>query len=359
MTIHVITEPEYNQSTWCNAIQKGLIERAMHKRIKIQVETCDFHASEDDVISIIATSSDWIYNAVNKTKSTYSVPIVLISNRPSDLAVNNICTDLYSAMKDVLLYLKHCKKTETALFGVNPSSLTDSTRLTAFTDKNKVYYNFGNLIKCCQAFFEDIEKYDSVICTNDFAAISLLNYLKKYAPAFIDKLYIVSFGDSRIAQRYKPTITSVSQNYSDYGMSLIEILPFITKIKNTGYITLNVKSKIIPRETTHNIPTSEDSVFTEKVTLSDTGFYNDNEIKKLIKTEKLLDYCNEKDISIIKSLLDGNSYEKTAASLFFSVNGIKYRLKRLCYMCGIENVKELLNLANVFMAQHQPWQKIE
>lgn len=346
MTIHLITEPEYSQSTWYTSIEKSIIEHAMHKRVKIKSETSDFSAQPDDAIVIIGSRSDWIYNAVNKAKFTQSAPVILISSKPYDLAVNNICTDLYSAMQDVISYLKKCKKTKTALFGINPVSQTDNVRLNSFKNKKDVYRSYGDLMSCCCDFLENIDKYDSVICANDFAAISLLNYLKKHDPTAIDKLYIVGFGDFRIARLYNPAITSVSQNYNDYGMALLELLPFILKNKNIGHISLNIKSKIIVRETTGNTSFTPNESLPEKKTKSNTDFYNDYEIKMLLKIEKFLNYSDEKDISIIKSLLDGNSYEKTAELHYFSVNGIKYRLKRICDTCGIESVKELLSLIN-------------
>ena len=346
MTIHIITEPEYSQSTWYTSIEKSIAEHAMHKRIKIKHETGSFSAKPDDAVVIIGSGSDWIYNSVNKSKCTQPAPVILISNKPYDLAVNNICTDLYSAMQDVILYLEKCGKTKTALFGINPSSQTDKVRLNSFKNEKDVYHSYGDLMSCCQTFLENIDKYDSVICANDFAAISLLNYLKKYDPAAIDRLYIVSFGDFRIAELYSPAITSVSNNYNDYGTALIELLPFLIKNKNIGYISLNIKSKIVVRETTGNTTFIPSESFPEKEAKASTDFYNDYEIKMLLKTEKFLNYSDEKDISIIKSLLDGNSYEKTAELHYFSVNGIKYRLKRICDTCGFESVKELLTLIN-------------
>ena len=346
MTIHVITEPEYSQSTWYASIEKSIAEHAMHKRIKIKHEADNFSSKPDDAVIVIGSGSDWIYNSVNKLKCTQPAPVILISNKPYDLAVNNICTDLYSAMQDVISYLNKCGKTKTALFGINPSSQTDSVRLNSFKNKKDIYRSYGDLISCCRTFLENIDKYDSVICANDFAAISLLNYLKKYNPEAIDKLYTVSFGDFRIAKLYSPSITSVSNNYNDYGKALIELLPFIIKNKNIGYISLNMKSKIMVRETTGNTLFTPNESFSEKKTKSSTDFYNDYEIKMLLKIEKFLKYSDEKDISIMKSLLDGNSYEKTAELHYFSVNGIKYRLKRICDACGIESVKELLALIN-------------
>ena len=38
----------------------------------------------------------------------------------------------------------------------------------------------------------------------------------------------------------------------------------------------------------------------------------------------------------------GDSYEKVAEKCFMTVNGIKYRLDRLCIICGFETRRELV-----------------
>lgn len=348
MTVYIVTEPGYGQSIWCDKICAGLVGYAKQRRIKTEASDTDFVSAEGDAIAIIGSTPEWIKATVSRISETQKAPAILISTRPYRLAVTNICTDLYSATEDVLSYLSQCGKTRTALFGVNPSSISDEIKSEAFGGKDAdIYRNLGDLRACSAYFAERSDKYDSVICTNDFAAVSLLDLLRETRPEKVRELFIVSFGfaNSGIAEHYCVPITSVEQNYGEYGKIMIDMLPLLTKNNNISYITVNVRSRIAVRETTHNIPfwrTQNDGArysSQEKV-----DFYSDSEVKPFMAAEKLLVVSDNTDISIIKSLLAGNSYEKTAEKNFLTVNGVKYRLKRLCSLCETPDVKTLLAL---------------
>ena len=65
-------------------------------------------------------------------------------------------------------------------------------------------------------------------------------------------------------------------------------------------------------------------------------------------TGQILD---ETDQLILKLLLQKKSYETIAAQSFLSVNGIKYRLKRLIERCGIEDRKTL----EYYLTEYLQW----
>lgn len=351
LTVHIVTEPGYGQSIWCDKICAGLVGYAKQRRIKTEIADGDFVSEKSDAIAIIGSTPEWIKATVAHVSETQEAPAVLISTRPYRLAVTNICTDLYSATEDVLSYLSMCGKTRTALFGVNPSSISDEIKSEAFGSRGgcdaDIYRNLGDLKACSAYFVERSDKYDSVICTNDFAAVSLLDLLRETHPEKARGLFIVSFGfaNSGIAEHYSVPITSVEQNYEEYGRVMIDLLPLLTKNKSISYITVNVRSRIVVRETTQGIPFGHapaDGV--RLLTPEKVDFYSDSEVKPFMAAEKLLGGSDDTDISIIKSLLAGNSYEKTAEKNFLTVNGVKYRLKRMCALCEAPDVKTLLGL---------------
>ena len=70
-------------------------------------------------------------------------PVILVSNRPYELAVTNICTDVYSMMKEIVSYLESCGKMNIALYGVNPSSANDGIKETLVRE----YDAHGNAVK--------------------------------------------------------------------------------------------------------------------------------------------------------------------------------------------------------------------
>lgn len=341
--VYIVVEENYRSTTWCERTIGGIEQRARAKKIKTGIASLDFMSEESDAIVVVGTTPTWIYETVNRLKKTHKAYIILVSNRPYALSVSNVCTDLRAAMKDVLLYLETCSKTRIALYGVNPSSVSDNIKLSAFENRENVYYNFGDLRECRNDFFKDIEKYDAVICTNDYAAISLINSLKKSAPDKMESLFVVGFANTHIAKINTPSVTSVALNYEEYGKTAIDIYQMLLKNPNLNSVNVNVKSEIIVRDTTNNIPFECSLNEGDKTEKADFKFYEDEEIREMVKIEKLFENCNENDISVINMLSEGRSYESTAESCFMTVNGIKYRLDRLCRICGFNNRKELIN----------------
>ena len=340
---HIVLEEKYRETTWCERIISGVEQQARAKKIKYDFKSVNFTSDEFDAIVVVGTTPAWIYETINLLKKQHKAYLILVSNRPYALSVSNVCTDLYSAVKDILHYLESCGRKRVALYGVNPSSTADNIKLSAFEHRESVYYNFGDLRDCRNKFVRDIDKYDAVICTNDYAAVSLINYLKKDLPNALDSLFIVGFANTHLGQINRPSVTSVALNYEEYGKTAIDIYRMLEKNPNLQSVSINVKSEIIVRDTTNNIPLEEG--FKEPVGEENTDFefYDDEEIRGMVKIEKLFENCSDNDISLLNMLSAGESYEKAAEKSFMTVNGIKYRLDRLCRICGFESRRELIN----------------
>lgn len=345
MAIHVVIEPEYTASTWCDKIAQGIITEAKHRKVSCFFQTGEFISSGDDLIALIGNSPAWIQDTVNSMRHTQSAHLVLVSNTPYTLSINSICTDLFQSMLDVLSYLQNdCKKEKIALYGINTASTTDLLKLRGFSQTDHVYYNNSNLRACFEEFYKNIDLYDAVICANDYAAVSLLQNLKSLAPSQIQRLFLVSFSNLHISKRYMPSVTSVALDYYEYGRKTVDLYRILLKNPEISRGTLNIKSKIIPRETTANIPFSGSVCKNEIVNMMNNDFYEDREIKDLIILENLFSITNETDEKILNMLSYGFSYEHIAQELYMSVNGIKYRLNKLLETCQLENRRELLRI---------------
>lgn len=340
--IHIVLEEKYRETTWCERIISGIEQQSKTKKIKFDFKFGDFASDTADAIIVVGTTPAWIYETINLLKSQQHSFIILVSNRPYSLSVSDVCTDLYSAVKNVLRYLEDCGRKYTALYGVNPSSTADNIKLSAFEQKENVYYNFGDLRECRNKFLGDIDKYDAVICTNDYAAVSLINHLEKENPIVLNELFIVGFANTHLGRINKPSVTSVALNYEEYGRTAVDIYCMLKKNPNLHSVNVNVKSDIVVRDTTKNIPVNRiDSEFADSKD-KDFKFYDDTEVRQMVKMEKLFENCNESDVTVLSMLANGESYEKTAEKHFMTVNGIKYRLDRLCRICGFESKKRVI-----------------
>lgn len=101
--IHIVLEEKYRETTWCERIISGIEQQSKAKKIKFKFG--DFESDVTDAIIVVGTTPAWIYEMINLIKSQHRSFIILVSNRPYSLSVSNVCTDLYSAVKNVLSYI--------------------------------------------------------------------------------------------------------------------------------------------------------------------------------------------------------------------------------------------------------------
>ena len=77
-------------------------------------------------------------------------------------------------------------------------------------------------------------------------------------------------------------------------------------------------------------------------------FYEDDEVKRLLKVERLLNVCNDTDIKILQMLIEGKTYEVIAESCFLSKESIKYHIKKYISTCRVTSKNELIKTIGDF-----------
>lgn len=349
MQIHIVIEDNYKTSTWCTKIMEGLEKEIKYRKLHYVIQSTDFSSNSTDLIIVIGTSSLWIKKTLCLLKKKHTAHIVMISDQPCKMSVSNVSTDHYTAMKEILHYLSHCKKSSIAFYGVNPSSVSDSQRLSAFKDNGTVFYNHGNLKECFLNFYESINDFDAIICANDYAAVSLLQNLKSLSPEKADTLFIISFANTALAKLYKPTITTMSINYNEYGKAALQLYSILSKNPGISHINISIKSELKIRESTNNLPFKQNEFFYDYNHEENINFYDDNEIRPLIILDKILSVCDEIDLDIIQGIASSHSYEVIAERNLMSVNGVKYRLKKLLEICEITDRRTLVSIYNTYL----------
>ena len=347
MAIHIVTEPEYAAGTWYDKILQGVQEQAKQKRIDCLIQNGDFYSENIDLILLAGNDPAWIQETLKKLSDRHNAHIILVSKIPYQVSVSNISADFIQSMRDILSYLENdCQRHEIAFYGANPHSTTDLLKREGFPWRERIYFNDCDLRSCFQNFYQDIHQYDAVICANDYAAVSLLQNLKKHDPQQLGRLFIVSFANTHISSEYTPSITSVVLNYYEYGRTAVNIYLMLLKNPQISAANISINSRIIPRATTREIPFTHTPVCPEISDRRNNGFFDDPEIRELGLLEHLLSIQDDTDAQIIRSLLEGCSYEQIAQMLFMSVNGIKYRINRLLKISGIKNRKHLVEIYN-------------
>lgn len=354
--VTVLTEPAYSGSIWCKELLKSLTYRLKQKRIPFK-ESFDSIETDSDSVFIIASDYNWIKNTISQLNHAEIKPILLCNQAEpvQGCDYSCVCSDINGSMKYLLDELKSVGKKRIALYGVNTSSISDIGRVDGlFTfkdesfDKIRIFTNSGSLKKCFDEFFKEYRNFDAVICSNDFAAVSLVRNLMKSKQSALDEIKILSCAQTRLSAYYRDTITSVNMNFEQYGKAAVFIYE---KLKSHPYmsgITVSVKwnndDKKSPRRKSVTLETTE----------NDYRFYTDGEMRDMLTVEQALNICNNTDREILFSLMNGLTLEKTARRCFLTESGVKYRIKRILTECKLSDKTELLALLNNYLSGITP-----
>lgn len=341
----ILCEDIFEESIWCQKIYNGLKKELKKRRISYSKTSDSNTISSGDTVYIIGSSYIWINNSISLCNALNIVPIVLC-NQINDMLYgkyHSISTDTNACMKQLISSTNTTSLTRIALYGINNNSLSDLSRTKSYIEQTNntsgIFVSNGSLENCFNKFIPRVSEFDTVICVNNYAAISLVRNLSENCPSALERLEIISCSSSKLSSIFSKFIIFVDTNFECYGKAALEISelseknPYISGIN----VTINWDSNSTP------LPkTAADKSDIAQI----DSFYKDAEILKLLKIEKLLDICDDLDMQIIKMLMNGNSYDTIAEKCLFAKESVKYRIKKYIKICEVNTKSEFIDLIN-------------
>ena len=89
-----------------------------------------------------------------------------------------------------------------------------------------------------------------MICASDYAAISLVRRLQQDGYPILEKLYLISYGNMALSQLMRPSITSISDGYEEFGRAALSISSLIEKNPSISTVNIQLHCQLNIRETT-------------------------------------------------------------------------------------------------------------
>ena len=358
MSFYVISEPEYTTSNWYNNILNGLIEEKRQKRFSLimltSMDDLKHHTiTDEDTMFVIGTNEIWLTTVIQVCESYFDNRVILLGNHEKDLYNGKYSVITSDISRDILIlydYLTSYGKNRIALYGINPDSSSDAFRKKIFLScggrEEDLFYNHGSLSKCYKDFLRRADEFDAVICTNDFAAISLVRFMTSDSNLFVAS----SGGGTLLAHYFSPCITHTWIDYQSFGKVGLDLCRLLQKNKNISSVTVYLSSSFTVGSTTENLPMrNRCSYATETVHKDEDSFYSDSEINEMLRIEALLNSCAEDEFKLLNYLLDNMSYAQIAEKMFLSTNGVKYKLKNMFHICKVSTKKDFLELVNKYI----------
>lgn len=301
------------------------------------------------LVLIIGSSPKWVKDTLDFFGKE-SIKVVLLDSFASEhpAICARIKPDYSSIVKPVLQHLKDCGCSRPAIYGLFVHSSADVEKVKSFLkeiDKqgigkadNICFENKSDLEDCYLNFKPHIQEFDSVICVNELAAVSLMKHLRTDGFCIPDDIQIISCGnETSLGKVISPSLTTMSSMDSVIGRTALSAFKYCYSSDDISFnmqlmlkYVLNVGESTSPLN--KNISSAENTVTLNSEHSSEElqlNFYRDTEIQSLSSLEKAFRYCDETDINILKMRMDNVSYDKISESLCISRSTLFYRLRRI------------------------------
>ncbi len=357
-TIPVLAEPAYLSSRWGKEILLALRQEAARHDSSVSLLEEVFPKSLEDPFYILVLGSDqvWIDSAVDKVRKEGGRPLLICSHPPDSMeSLCIVAPDRAGMTTAIMDYLARAGRRRTALFGFNPCSASDLLRERVYfeninrfgliTEPEDVYLNDGSLTDCFARFIPVACRYNSVLCSNDAAAVFFMKAARDYSLRIPEDLFLIGNGNTKMGNLMSPGLTTVTLNYDEVGRHAVTLFHYLSRHPAIGAMYASVSCKIIPRGSTGFFePGEEKEALGPKNGAPEDPFFRDPEVRHFFVLENLLNSCDSVDMGILAGLTGKTPYDRLADELHISVHTLKYRLKKIFSSVGVKTREEFLEL---------------
>lgn len=361
MALLVLCDPLYRNSVWCDKKLAGIREESARRRTPFRLfespaafENAAAKLDETSSVIILFDNISFIQSISQMLCRLRIHPI--LSSIENDLrlpfAFSRAAWDVDASARIAIDYLRSCGKHKIALVGLNPNSHSDVGRADAMkryltSEELSVYFAKGDMQTCFAEFFRTGADCDAVLCPNDHIAICLS---EQRAAQGLSPLFLISYGDTMMAQLYGNGITSLSTSHFDCGKSAVEL--HFNRLKNGwSAASLLLNCQLHVRGSTENIPygKSSASLLPLDLTPPHTDMLFSMVTDDVGRIDRLLAVCDLIDLKIIYCILCGYTYERIGEFCFLSLEAAKYRVRRIRAAISGQNKRDVAEVIGTYV----------
>lgn len=358
MNLYVYTDSSFRKTLWFMHILRGIAEEAEKRHYQL-VLLDEIPHSVDDIsdnnlnpVIIVAGNSAAALGEPLKRMWDAGIHTILV-NFTSDIPSPHssvIIMDYADAVIQGIRAMRDGGRTKTALFGVYPDSgpdkiklksyLSEMSRLGIVSPENDVFAVSKDLGECVSDFLTVSDRYDSVICCNDLAAVALNRALGEQR----GKITLAGFVDRMISDFtvLVPGIITLSAEHREFGRQAVKLCSWLQK--NDIEVSATIRVPMSINDPDDDMIDGDDDVMSLE-TLSEDPLANE-----ILRVERCLSVCDRIDILIIRGLHNKLTRAAIAESVFISERAVGYRLKKLCSVAGCDDATALAALLGPWIA---------
>ncbi len=355
--INIIIEPNFAHSHWCSQYLKGINSEAKRKNIDVRefkdAHECIRSQNDTDIVILIGTSVPWLDDSAEILRRGAVRSVILSAGIRQDLGkgISYVSMDYDDAMVKTIRYFESIGIKKCALFAVSPESSTDQNKRSAFlgcgrgyTDSDVYYFN-ATLDDVCRKLYDNVEKYDAVICANQISKIVLKKFLSEQNVDTSSTLRIASFGDTSTNTHTFDNEVLIKIKAIEAGKLASKVIRLLRDHPDLGGICMNVTCDIVTEQGVvdfeHEFKLIERAP-SEKIDEREL-------LKQPLMIEKILCNCDKIDLEILKGIHKKENYSKIAARAHISENTIGYRIKRLMQFANTTSKEEMIKALGPYL----------
>jgi len=268
----------------------------------------------------------------------------------------------------VYSYFKSNGKEKIAFFGFYANSESDTSKIDAFykVDLNfssdDVFHIKSGFDECMKDFWEHRYEYDGVFFPNDFVAIAFLNYFKNNEPSYIEKRFFIGFSDTIMAKLFHISVSSITYTSETVKSAVLQIYRCLINKKNVfNCISIDLKSSLIPRDSTQKRALTNFDFFTTRIKRKGSMSFDDVEeydhktdpaLKDIFLLENLLLNAKTVDLLIIYMFLKGYSNTMITNKLFLTPQSLSTHKNNYFRQTGCKDKNEFVKLLSKYISQN-------
>lgn len=356
MIWNVIIDSKTADFKWFKNLYNCICDFAKRHKISLHIlknlEECH-SLPNGSIIILLGNNHEWL-EAVEKTVCFKNITVVLMigyGNFTNNKTIS-IRYDMNLTMKRSISLLKEKGRLKPACFGIQLKDSADLIKAEAFATqfgRNDIYYDENGMEKCFEDFLGNINRYDSVICSNDIMALFLQKKCKENNILIPEQLHILSIGNLWISSHTTPSISTFEGDMK----TMVEVLWRILgeKGSNDFYSKVDVllEPKLIRRESTGDSPENTKAKKNDRYSpILNFDQDLDSQVMRIRDLDSVFSSFSQIETDILSELINNKSYNEIANQYFISTDTVKYHIKKVYSRLEIHNRKELAAIVNEY-----------
>lgn len=350
--ILVLAEKNYQKSVWCSKILDGI-----GKKNFTLVSLDDLHdLNDNDVVAIVGSTNHFLKKSISLCNNKNLRPIIVGTEISDfDSRISSIKVSRKAAITSLVHYFNSLKREKCALLGVNSFSNIDMEKKDAFLASYRslyekdaseyVFFSDDGLDACINSLLKNISSFDSVICSNDYYAVSFITKAISNGINIPDDVFVTGYGNSFIAENISPSVTTVAPKYFEMGSQTRKTYHYLLENPSVTSVEVLVDYDIIVRESTQNKEFKKDFHFDNtSIEPSIKSIFDDENLKKIMGIDFILGSDDKTLAMILKGIYEYIPYGALAESLYLSDSALRYKLNKIFTVTHTNSKTELKKL---------------